>query len=144
MIEILEVPAILTSEFYPQIQPLVARTLKYIRGEYDEAYVKEGLSNGQIILCIASVDGKLTGMSLLCQEVYPGFPILRILQVAGRHKKQWEWPMYEHIQSVAKRLECHRIEAAGRKGWATTAKEFGFTAYHITYIKDLTNGFKIR
>jgi len=136
-IEIIEVPAEVTETFYKYVKPLVVKTLKFVRGEYDETYIQASLKSGQLTLLIASDGNHVLGMAIVGYEEYPRIPILRILQIAGTSKLRWEDKMHQYIEGIAKRLHCVRIEGAGRRGWQSTAKKFGYSAYFVTYIKEI-------
>lgn len=111
---IVGIPHAQIEQWWPLIEPLVAKALKYADGKYAPENVLEGLKARQYQLWMANV------LDAICVTQIINYPQKRVCIVflaAGKNMHRWVNEMDETISAWARERGCKSIEMHGRPGW---------------------------
>ncbi len=120
------VPAEYIDEVWPNVEPYVAKALKYASGKYDPEDVRALVVQYGYPLWIAFNDKGIKGAVITRFMQYPRKKYLFLEFCGGQDGFSWKAPMLSVLRSWAKDNGCDGIEGAGRDAWQKVFKSDGY------------------
>ena len=125
--------------YWPLIKPFIEPALKY---EHEGTTADDILD--LIILrrccCFLAYDSEYNIVGCQTAEVHDepdGFRIFNLVTTAGHDVDNWQDPMLEACERVARELDCEVIQTRGRLGWFKQLKRNGFAPKYFIAEKKL-------
>lgn len=119
-------------QWWPLIEPFVARGLEYADGKYTTDDIREGLKARQYQLWIANT---LDSIAITQVIDYPQKRVCLVVMVAGNYMDRWVEEMETTFAMWGKERGCHTIEAFCRPGWEKVLK--GWDKLHVVLRREL-------
>jgi hypothetical protein len=101
-------------EFWFAVEPLLAKALKYCRGDHTAESVRQSLREKRMQLFVTWP--KADAMGITAIEDRPGKRVLVIFAFAGLLPHDWR-QILGNVTQWAKDQGCMAIELQGRRGW---------------------------
>ncbi len=113
------IPSDQINQWWPLVEPFVARGLEYADGKYSTEDIRRGLNERTYQLWMANV---LDSICVTTIVDYPRKRVCNVLLAAGNHLHRWVDEMDATISAWAKENGCRSIETYGRPGWERVLK----------------------
>lgn len=101
-------------QWWPLVEPFVARGLEYADGKFTTDDIREALKTRDMQLWIANT---LDSIGITQVVIYPRKKVCLVVMVAGSYLDRWVDEMETTFVAWAKERGCHSIEAFCRPGW---------------------------
>lgn len=114
------IPPHAAPEVWAQAGPMLARALRFARGEYQAHHVMARLATGQWLLWVAEdAEGALRACCVteVVKHDIDAPAHLWVLLGAGTDAPEAVAAMWPHIRTHARRIGCTEVRFMGRLGW---------------------------
>lgn len=137
-----EIPATSALEFWPELQPYIARALAFdLYASTSVDKLKEQVRTGyaRVLLC---TDGDAILSATLVQLAKNTLDerLLHVVCTAGGKSADWLPVLREHLLEIARSEDCAAVTLSGRPGWARKLKTLGFKMDHVTMRLEADHG----
>lgn len=117
MAEILQIPAPMVGEVWPEAAPHLAESIAMTNGRFEPEDVKRLCEGGHMQLWLIGDDDKTAAAAVTEIVDYPRKRYARVVFVGGAGAKDWHADLEAALQTWSKGWKCDGLEAFGRKGW---------------------------
>lgn len=100
--------------------------LEYAGGEMDASDVLNLVLRGLFTLWTVIEDQTIVAAATSEIVTYPKCKALRVVTLGGSGINRWFAALDREWEREARRQDCIRIEAVGRKGWGRAVKAYGY------------------
>ena len=131
--EVYYVPQERVDDVFDEVKEMLGKAVATLDWAYGIEDVYRGLINGDGLLWIVLIDGKITAALVTRVMQYPRTRTLLIEWTSGSRMKDWLWIAVEAFTHYAKRNGCTHIEGCGTVGWERWMRRSGLKRNHISY-----------
>ena len=132
---ILELTAAQAEEFWPELQPLIERALKYDPFHtvgIEELRLQFGTGYSRVFIGADEANQELLMATVIQLHLLgSGERVLHIVTTAGGDLSRWLQELIDTMIATAKAENCESITIAGRPGWARKLSRLGFKTDYV-------------
>jgi hypothetical protein len=109
----------LVDDFWPQLEPLVARVLDVAFDDVSmQGIYQRLLSSEELALCAVDDNNQIVGLCIIGVTVFEtGKRVLQMPYVAGDNMMDWLMEGFHLVNRIARDMDCTHIRGFGRPGW---------------------------
>ena len=133
------IPANRLDAVWPQIEPILARAVKTLKGKFFVADIKEAAKKGDLAVWGVFDEQKIVASFTTRIIAYPAGNAMALDWVAGTRMKEWLADGLKLMEKYAKEYNCRHLEGYGRNAWSRVMGAYGWRPEYIAYRKDLTD-----
>ena len=135
-IQVVGVPSIGVEKIWPQVEPLIAPSLKWANGCFLPVDLRDACMDTRMQLWIVldAASREIIAAVVTRISVYPRRKALSVPFGGGRRMREWLPLLNETIEGFARHMGCSFMEGGARTGWVRAA---GYRNIGAMLIKEL-------